>query len=262
MFKGRTLLLLLISGGLAFGAAMVANSWLQNQQPALVADDRLPVVVASMDVPYGQKLESHHVKIIHVDPKGIPEGSLMTIEEVEGKVANQNLLSGEIINSRRITEHVAGSTLAALIEPSMRAVTVRVNDVIGVAGFLLPGNRVDIIATRKIKSNVISRTVLQDIKVLAVDQKARTDKNDPVVVRAVTLEVTPLQAESLMKARDEGNIQLTLRNPLDDLIKAKEVAKAAPVVKKAKRRARVRTVSSSSVTVIRGVEAKKTKVSL
>ncbi len=152
MFKGRTLFLLLLSGVLAFGAAIVANSWLEQQQPALVADDRLPVVVAAMDVPYGQKIENHHVKIIHVDPQGIPAGSLMTIAEVEGKVANQNLLSDEIINSRRITDHLDGSTLAALIEPTMRAVTVRVNDVIGVAGFLLPGNRVDIIATRKITS--------------------------------------------------------------------------------------------------------------
>ena len=100
----------------------------------------------------------------------------------------------------------------------MRAMTVRVDDVVGVAGFLLPGNRVDVVAARKLQGSdrAITETILFDINVLAVDQTSSQDKNEPVVVRAVTLEMTPQQAEVLVRAREEGRIQLTLRNPTDD----------------------------------------------
>ncbi len=235
---------------------MVANTWLQNQKPALLADDRLPVVVAAVDIPYGQKIESHQIKLIYLDPNGVPSGTLNRLEDAEGKVSTQDLLSDEIIHAKRVTGHLEGSTLAALIEPSMRAVTVRVDDVIGVAGFLLPGNHVDILATRKLQKQIVTKTVLKDIKVLAVDQKARTDKNDPVIVRAVTLEVTPKQAEVLMQAKGQGSIQLALRNPLEE-----EIAVAATPVTKARVRRQARPVTMNSVTVIRGVEVKKSKVS-
>jgi pilus assembly protein CpaB len=100
----------------------------------------------------------------------------------------------------------------------MRAVTVRVDDVVGVAGFLLPGNRVDVIATEKdsLGTQVRASTILSNVKVLAVDQTASSDNNQPVVVHAVTLEVTPLDAEILLKGKTAGAIQLTLRNPLDE----------------------------------------------
>ena len=80
----------------------------------------------------------------------------------------------------------------------MRAVSVRVNDVVGVAGFLLPGNRVDVVAPTGERSDTLTETVVQNAKVLAVDQIASSDKNEPVVVRAVTLEVTPADAEKLI----------------------------------------------------------------
>ncbi len=100
----------------------------------------------------------------------------------------------------------------------MRAITVRVDDVVGVAGFLLPGNHVDIVAARKQNDRATTETILMDINVLAVDQTSNQDKNEPVVVRAVTLEMTPKQAEILVRAREEGRIQLTLRNPTDDAV--------------------------------------------
>ena len=97
---------------------------------------------------------------------------------------------------------------ASLITPEKRAVTIRVNDVVGVAGFLLPGNFVDVISSvdsgnRQVKTT----TVLENIKVLAVDQTARTDDNKPVIVRAVTLEVTPKEAEKLMTETNRGSIR-------------------------------------------------------
>ena len=120
-------------------------------------------------------------------------------------------LSGEVLLKERLAKTSAGSTLAALIRPDMRAVTVRVDDVVGVAGFLMPGNHVDVVAARKVdNSRPITETVLYDINVLAVDQTANQDKDQPLVVRAVTLEMTPKQAEVLVRAREEGRIQLTL----------------------------------------------------
>ena len=112
----------------------------------------------------------------------------------------------------------------------MRAVTVRVDDVVGVAGFLLPGNRVDVVASRLDQRTRLAttETILTNLKVLAVDQTASTDKNEPVIVRAVTLEMTPDQSEAIVKAKEEGTIQLTLRNPNDSSVPVAKAAEPAP----------------------------------
>lgn len=218
MFKGRTFLLLTLSVLFAVGAAFYANSWLKQQMPGqnAVAAEGQPVVYAAMDIPYGQPIERRHLKIQLLPSEVVPANSIADPAKVEGMVATQDVLAGDVIRLERLSDHKEGATLAALIDPEKRAFTVRVNDVVGVAGFLLPGNHVDIIATKNEGKSVKARTVLKDIKVLAVDQKARTDKNDPIVVRAVTLELTPKESEVLAKARDEGRIQLTLRNPLSE----------------------------------------------
>jgi pilus assembly protein CpaB len=138
----------------------------------------------------------------------------------------------------------------------MRAVTVRVDDVVGVAGFLLPGNTVDILASRKRgQGRAITETILQNIKVLAVDQTASSESNEPVIVRAVTLEMKPTQAEVLFQARVEGSIQLTLRNPLEA-----EPEVVPPTIKRVVRRASTRKKAApSEIVVIRGTSVDKTK---
>ncbi|WP_432473203.1 Flp pilus assembly protein CpaB [Amphritea sp. HPY] len=251
MFKGRTILLIIISGLLAVSAAWVANSWLQKQnRPAQQVEvvETNQVMTAALTIPYGQKVEPQHLKAVEVPVSFMPKGSAQTPEELIGKIAQAEILEGEILMNARFAEHLEGSTLASLITPTMRAITVRVNDVVGVAGFLLPGNRVDILASRIQKKRAYTRTLLTDLKILAVDQKATTNEKDPVIVRAVTLEVSPQQAEIIVKARGEGPIQLSLRNPQDNI----EVAKAP------KRRAR----TSSTVTIIRGTSVQNSKVSL
>ena len=166
----------------------------------------------------------------------------------------------------RLREHLGGSTLSALITPNMRAVTVRVNDVVGVGGFLLPNNRVDVLATRRDQrdSEARTRTILENIKVLAVDQEASQDKEKPVVVRAVTLEMTPEQAEIVVTATEEGSIQLALRNPLDDRAAAPKpklanapapLPRLAPVVKPIRRA----HPAGPTVIVIKGTTASRVK---
>ena len=140
---------------------------------------------------------------------------------------------------------------------------MRVNDVVGVAGFLLPGNHVDVVAAYRDGPDTRSETVVQNVKVLAVDQTASTDKNEPVVVRAVTLEVTPPDAEKLVLAEQRGSIQLALRNPRRQRAggDARPRHGTAPAPAPApKVRPRVRTgppPQSTSVTVIRGTSVGK-----
>jgi pilus assembly protein CpaB len=240
---------------LGLGAAWMANGWIQARIQPAEASNSATVVVATLEVPFGTKIESSHIRTAEWPVGSVPKGAFSDPAEVEGKIAKQAFFPGEILLEGRVAEHLGGSTLSAIIEPAKRAITVRVNDVIGVAGFLLPGNRVDVLATRKEGRTANTRTVLEDIKVLAVDQTASPEKDKPVVVRAVTLEMAPREAEILVKSTEEGTLQLTLRNPLDkdSVIASKEPEK--PV----KRVARTRSYGSN-VTIIRGVDVKTTKL--
>jgi pilus assembly protein CpaB len=249
--------LLLLSLVFGFGAAWAAKNWLEQRTPQTPQGSA--VIVAAMEIPFGTAIEQRHVKVITV-PHGTPLGNHFTsVAEIEGLVATQKALPDEVLLKERFTKSGAGSTLAALIRPDMRAMTVRVDDVVGVAGFLLPGNRVDVVAARKHPGSdrAITETILFDINVLAVDQTSSQDKNEPVVVRAVTLEMTPQQAEVLVRAREEGRIQLTLRNPTDDA-QPQLAAEQPPTPKPAPPRAPVRKVRQEprridpGVTIIRG----------
>lgn len=252
--RGVSMVLLSLVFGVA--AAWAAKSWVeQRTRASRLVEAGSTVVLAAMEIPFGTRIEGRHVKTITV-PSGTPLGNHFSdITEIEGLIATQRALDGEVLLKERFAKAGSGSTLAALIKPDMRAVTVRVDDVVGVAGFLLPGNHVDIVAARKLeKDRATTETVLMNIHVLAVDQTTSQDKNEPVVVRAVTLEMTPQEAEILVKAREEGRIQLTLRNPADDM-RPQLVATPppSPVVEAPKpvRRAAPRPVEPR-VTIIRG----------
>lgn len=260
MFRKRGLILVVLSLAMGVGAAWVANNWVSARSEAANAElAETQVMVAAINIPYGTKVEARHVRAMTFPAKMIPGGSIRSMDDVEGYVSTTEVLAGEILFKSRFVEHESGSTLAALVAPNKRAVTVRVDDVVGVAGFLLPGNFVDVLATRLERGTkrAVTETVLRNIKVLAVDQTAKTDDNDPLVVRAVTLEMTPQESEELVKRKEEGTIQLTLRNPLDNLVaeeKEPEAAPApkAPVIKRAPRR-------NTEVTIIRGTRVEKKK---
>lgn len=252
MFKKRTLFLILVSGLLALGAAFTANSWVLTKDTlsGALTESEVQVAVATIEIPYGQKIEDQHIKLVTMPNSIVPQGTFNTKEDIVGKVARFQQYSGEILRKERFAEHLEGSTLAAMISKNMRAISVRVDDVVGVAGFLLPGNKVDVLATKKSgkSKSVTTDTILKNIKVLAVDQTASTEKNEPVIVRAVTLEMSPSQAETLVKARDEGKIQLALRNPLE-----LEKVIVEPI-KKSKPRPVYRGPSARYITVIRGTQ--------
>ncbi|MBF7728651.1 Flp pilus assembly protein CpaB [Pseudomonas sp. N040] len=250
----RTLVLIVLSLVFGLGAAFLANSWLSARLNASSDDNLQGVVVATTQIPFGQMIDTQHVSVVRMPKETVPDDAFDASEKVVGKIATFDILRGDIVRGARLAEHLGGSTLASLIAPQMRAISVRVDDVVGVAGFLLPGNRVDVLATKKIgtSNEAESKTILEDLRVLAVDQTAGTDKTQPVVVRAVTLEMSSAEAEILVKAQTEGKLQLALRNPLDNQKKPvpepppAAVAAPAPVATK-------RVMSSGGgVTVIRG----------
>jgi len=268
MLSRRGPILIVLSLLLAVGAAWVANRWLisQNEQRA-ATPGTVPVATAAIEIPFGTKVEARHVAMIQMLEGTAPEGAYPNAAAAEGKVARSSIMKGEILLAGRFAEEGEGSTLAMVVSEGMRAVSVRVNDVVGVAGFLLPGNHVDVVTAYRDGQQTRSDTVIQNVKVLAVDQTAATDKNEPVVVRAVTLEVTPEDAEKLVLAEQRGTIQLALRNPVDSqMVAMREATPAppsaappapAPVVKA---RPRVKTgppPESTAVTVIRGTEVGK-----
>lgn len=260
MAKRRGILLIFLSLLMAGGAAFVANEWVVARvMPDEAGEEGSALVVAAaMSIPFATKVEERHVSLVKMPEGLMPEGFFQSLDEVVGQVSTTSISRGEILVAERFRAHSAGSTLAALVNENMRAVTVRVNDVVGVAGFLLPGNTVDVLASRKSNSTkrAITETILRNIKVLAVDQSASADSNQPVIVRAVTLEMLPKQAEELFRARTEGTIQLTLRNPLEpDYVPPPEPPPKKAVVQ----RPRPRPVVPEEVTVIRGTTVGKAK---
>jgi pilus assembly protein CpaB len=250
----------------AFGtvAAYIANHWIDQRMVSDTTEtsNTRPVVVAAVAIPFGQQIDEAQVRVIQWPRDGVLEGSFESIDEVINKVANQRIMPGEVVLESRIVDHSSGSTLSSIIAPNKRALTVRVNDVIGVAGFLLPGNHVDVIASHihNRKNNTHTHTILRNLKVLAVDQSASADKEKPVVVRAVTLEVTPKQAERLVQATEEGSVQLALRNPkdIDEPEPQRKVVKIAPV----KSKVVVKKKQAEAITIIRGTKVDVTRIKL
>ncbi|UPQ87489.1 Flp pilus assembly protein CpaB [Vibrio sinaloensis] len=217
MSRSQVILLFLLSIAFGLGAVFFAKQWMDRQltpQTEVEVVEREPVLVAAQEIPSGSIIEQQHVSAKLLEVAWRDESQFSAEEALLGQVAATTIYPGEIITQNRLANSGEGSTLAALIPEDKRAVTIRVNDVIGVAGFLLPGNRVDVLNTISYsRTSARTLTVLKNIKVLAVDQTARTAENKPIIVRAVTLEVSPSEAEKLLSARSKGEIQLTLRNP-------------------------------------------------
>jgi pilus assembly protein CpaB len=207
----RSILMLLISLGLAVGATVVANRWMESRL-ASAGGDRTGVIMAAVDIPFGTKIDATLIKTVLLPNEALPATALKDPQAAIGKIVNVTIVKGDFLLTGQVVENLGGSALAAMIQDGMRAITVGVNEVVGVAGFLLPGNRVDLLVTRR---GAGSQTLLQNLKVLAVDQTSSPDKQGPVVVRALTLEVTPMQAEEIAQATEEGSVRFTLRNPLE-----------------------------------------------
>ena len=214
--------LTMMAVAILFGLAAVglASRWLL-RQPATGGDK---IVVAASDVNLGQRLTPDMLKLAEWPVDSLPKGAYGDPLKLNGRVLKTSILRGEPVSDAKLAPAGTVGGLSALITEGKRAITVRVNDVIGVAGFALPGNYVDIIvSTQKEpapndkggREQSISKIVLERILVLAVAQEVGRDETKPRVVNAVTLEVTPEQAENLDLARSVGTLSLALRNQVD-----------------------------------------------
>lgn len=217
MKNKRAILVMAVAILFGFAAVVFASRWLLKQP----SSGR--ILVAATDVNLGQRLTPEMFKLADWPADSVPKGAFTDPQKLGGRVLKTNLLMGEPVSEAKLAPAGTLGGLSALITEGKRAITVRVNDVIGVAGFALPGNYVDIIvSTQKdvpagtdARQQNISKIVLERILVLAVAQEVNRDETKPRVVNAVTLEVTPEQAEKLDLARSVGTLSLALRNQVD-----------------------------------------------
>ena len=176
------------------------------------------VIVASNDIQVGARIEEHDVRTVKYPASALPAGTYSARSKVMGRGVILPIAKGEFILPSKLAPENAGSGLPSLIPPGMRAVSVRVNEVVSVAGFVGPGTRVDILLTGTPNggSEPQTTTVLQNVAVIAAGQRLeRNAAGDAQNTPVITLLVSPDDAERLTLASSEGHIQLALRNPLD-----------------------------------------------
>jgi pilus assembly protein CpaB len=215
----RAVVMIIVAVLIGVVAVVLASQWITKQTTSSAGS----VVVARIDVDLGTRLTPEMLKTIPWPSGNVPSGALSDPKILDGRVLKVSVQRDEPILEYKLAPLGTKGGLSAVVAEGKRAITVRVNDVIGVAGFALPGNYVDILVnttddTRGNPSNkdqTISKTVLEHILVLAVAQEATRDDTKPKVVNAVTLEVTPEQAEKLDLARSVGSLSLVLRNQVD-----------------------------------------------
>lgn len=213
----KALGLFILAALASLAAAVYAANWVA-RRGSIDADK---VVVAAADIPLGSKIMPTMLNTVDWPRGSIPEGAFHDLQQLQDRVVKVGVLRGEAVLEGKLAPVGTKGGLAAVIAPGKRAMTVRVNDVVGVAGFALPGNYVDVVVnaqqergkTEELRQ--ISKTVLENVLVLAVAQEADRDETKPKVVSAVTLELSPGDAEKLDLARSVGSLSLVLRNQID-----------------------------------------------
>ena len=203
-------------GTFAFGT----YQYMQNVPARTVEVPTSQVVVAATDLQLGAELKPTDLKAIQWPSGAVPEGSFAKPEDLVGRGLILPVVQNEPFLPSKLAPKEAGAGLPPVIQPGYRALSVRVNDVVGVAGYVLPGTRVDVVATvnpTQQPQDITSKVILTNVLVLAAGTKIERDveNNKPVQVNVVTLLVNPDEAERLTLASTEGKIQLALRNPMD-----------------------------------------------
>jgi pilus assembly protein CpaB len=209
-------LAILMGGGLAFATYNAING----QPVKTVTAPTQPVVVAAADLPLGTELKKEDLMVVNFPVGASPAGSFSKPNDVIGRGVISTMVKNEPVLPAKLASKEAGAGLPPIIPDGMRAVSVRVNDVIGVAGYVLPGTRVDVVCTESPTSqpqDATSKVILSNVQVLTAGTRMEQDqeKGKPMQVTVVTLLVYPEQSERLALASTEGKIQLALRNPLD-----------------------------------------------
>ncbi|MDN2708769.1 Flp pilus assembly protein CpaB [Janthinobacterium sp. SUN118] len=271
MRNARALTMMAFAVILAFVAVIVAARWINAQ----ASGNTNKVAVALVDISLGARIAPEMVRMVDWPSSALPPGAINDPKLLDARVTRTSIQHGEPIMESKLAPPGTQGGLSAVVGEGKRAMTVRVNDVVGVAGFALPGNYVDILVntqddaakTGTGRDPSISKIVLERILVLAIAQESNRDDTKPKVVNAVTLELTPDQTEKLDLARSVGTLSLVLRNQIEDkpvntdgatktsLLDAKVAAQvAAPAPRPVVRRRVAQGPIGPQVDVIKGLE--------
>ncbi|MBZ9746304.1 Flp pilus assembly protein CpaB [Mesorhizobium sp. CO1-1-7] len=221
--RANTVIMVVLAGVFGILAVVLANIWLAGQRSAMAQTDGVPrdtVVVAAAALKFGDPLSADKLREIAWPAGAVPAGAFKTKKEAlagdGARQALQTISINEPVLASKITGPGQRATLSAVLGEGMKAVSIRVNDVLGVAGFVFPGDRVDVLLTRTVRDSdgadkSFVDVLLQSMKVLAVDQVADESKDSPTVVKSVTLEASTKDAQKLTLAAGAGQLSLALR---------------------------------------------------
>jgi pilus assembly protein CpaB len=214
------LLLALTSGAVA---ALLALRYLRERTTPLMAAEpkRATIILAARSLPVGAVLGERDVKVVSWPAEAVPSGYVRSIQDAVGRGIITAVAENEPLLAAKMSTKDAGGGLPIIIREGMRAVSVRVDEIIGVAGFVIPGTRVDVMLTldkNAGRPQAITKTLLQNVQTLAAGQSVTRDKEGkPQTVTVITFLLSPDDAELLALAAKEGRLQLALRNTLDTL---------------------------------------------
>ena len=230
MFANRNLLVIVIAAILGIAAVIIVNSYLtgveKTQNKAAEQGRLVQIAVARVPMEYGTQITAENIRMVSWPATSLPAGAFQSLKGLYGqgepRVALRPIEAGEPILPGKITGPGGRATISALLDPDMRAVAVRINDVAGVAGFVLPGDSVDVLVTRQPKldgengeADQITDILLQNIRVIAIDQSPSEKDTEPKVGKTVTLAVDQQGAQKLALAGQVGSLSLALRNAAD-----------------------------------------------
>lgn len=255
---------------LGLASTFLVREWLAGQAqsgPTTPALALTKIVVARVPLGFGAQISSEHLYLATWPADAVPKGAFTSVDDVSGlpggRVVLRSIEANEPVLATKVSGEGGRATLSTIIGDGMRALTIRVNDVNGVAGFVLPGDRVDILLTREKRGTDASNDILlQNVRVLGVDQEASDRKDKPVVARAVTLEVDPEQAQKLTLAAEIGSLSLALRNHANAVeakvrtVTLSDLRPATPAAVKTARPA----PSGHPVAIMRGTETSRVNV--
>jgi pilus assembly protein CpaB len=221
MLNRQSLIALGIAIVLGIVAVYVANTWLTSSQKRVELTGTSKIAVAAFPMAFGVDVTPDKVRFVDYPNASIPPGSFNSIAQLlpggQRRVALLPISVNEPILASKLSASGSGASIAALLPEGMRAATVRINDVSGVAGFVQPSDTVDVLITRQnagaAQNMQLTDVLLQNVRVIAIDQQAKNADGTPKVARTATLEVTPIDAQKLALAQEVGSLSLVLRKP-------------------------------------------------
>jgi len=232
MRKSRPWFMLVLALTSGIVAALLALRYLRERTTPLMASEprTATIVLSARNLPVGALLTERDLKVVSWPGEAVPSGYIRSVKDAVGRGVITPVAENEPLLEAKVSTKDAGGGLPIIIRDGMRAVSVRVDEIIGVAGFVLPGTRVDVLLTLDKNANrpqSITKTLLQNVQTLAAGQSVTRDKEGkPQTVTVITVLVSPDDAELLALAAKEGRLQLALRNTLDTLAVATSGARA------------------------------------